>query len=67
MFKVKVLEGLELVYCEYFGTLQAAKEDFNSQLDYIASEKCYDPELQALKFIVVMSDASEKILESVNA
>ena len=67
MFKVKVLEGPELVYCEYFGTLQAAKEDFNSQLDYIASEKCYDPELQALKFIVVMSDASEKILESVNA
>lgn len=66
MYKVKVLEGPELVYCEYFETLQAAQEDFNSQLDYIDSEKCYDPELKVLSFIVQLCCNGE-ILESVLA
>lgn len=66
MYKVNVYDALGLAYSEIFETLQAAQEDFNSQLDYIDSEKCYDPELKVLSFIVQLCCNGE-ILESVLA
>lgn len=70
MFKVKVYDYMELVYLEYYETLQAAKEDFQSQLEYIDSEKCYDWDLREVAFTVQvcsMEGGTEKILESVQA